>query len=449
MNVTLITNPIKFPKFLEFKEFGDFFFDGKEIYFNTGFTPDYSYGDNYAEIPDVYSSAFKLGKELHKHKVTSITFKEQSGSKNVDQQFILGLHQGQWEFVKDFKFPELFQIKNTVLDDKEYKEVESLSQAMFYSRNFLMLPPNYYSEDLKEIIQKRFKSYKNVTTKVFDEKQMAKMGLNGCLDVNRGAKKPPYFIEITIPAKKKMTKRVCLVGKCLYDIGGLAIKDAQGQTEMYIDKGGASTTLGIADYLAQHPLDETEVVVMIAAVRNEVSDTSYYNGEVIKVGSADKNLSKDVLIANTDAEGRITLADKLVYAQKNYPGSLLIDVATLTGASIRSHGNDCGSVFVNDKALKDQLEVIFASQSEIAEVFPYRKRLGEWFKVEEKTADLRNIPNYPEATFAGHQTAAEFLRTFVKDHKHVHLDLAGPVIDKKGNATGYGIRSLIQFLKGV
>jgi leucyl aminopeptidase len=309
-----------------------------------------------------------------------------------------------------------------------------------------MLPNQFEPVSLAKKISKEFdNTIANI--EIMDCEEMIEQKLLACVAVNNGSKKEPQFITITIPATIKSEQNLVVVGKCLYDVGGLALKDAPGQREMYIDKGGAATALGLAVYFAQFPLPDKNLVFLIPAVRNEVSDTSYTNGSVIPVGLCYPDLGKNVEIGNTDAEGRLTLADAVAWGQVKYKAKQIITLATLTGASLRAHGNGVASIFYNRNDTKDKIMSSFVQHQEQAEFFPYRVRYVGLLKPDNGVAALSNISSFGQ--IAGHHTAAEFVRKFIADDVDLtHVDFAGPVIDKKGVATGYGVRSLVGFLEG-
>lgn len=433
------------PKSVTLEKFGQTFFTGQTVFVNTDFQPNLEYGDPYAELADYYTLGLNIGLSLEKHKqITDLELALNGLNKKELTDFSLGLLQAKWKYSATLEQPELWNIE-VDLEAKEMAKLLTFSQAMFFGRNFLMLPPQFNPVDFEKMLTKRWKN-ENLAMQILDQKAMEKAGLKACLEVNRASKAEPRFFEITIDSAKKAKQTVVIVGKCLYDVGGMALKPADGQRDMYIDKGGAATSIILADYLSKYPLEDTKIVILIPAVRNEISAEAYYNGEIIEVGTSDKDLKKDIEIGNTDAEGRLTLADAVAYAQVHFSGSPIITLATLTGASMRSHGSSVGSFFSNSNELLTKMQNCFIQNGEQAEFFPFRKRYTELLKCKTEVTEYSNIASKAEG---GHHTGAEFVRLFLKPGaKLIHGDIAGPVVDSKGKATGYAARSLLDFLGG-
>ncbi len=432
----------------EFKQllekFGEYFFDGEKVYINTEFKSLKNTADPYAEVANWYEVGENISKDLCKYKIGEFVIDlEIDQSSKFD--LALGLYQGVWEYDQEMKNEWKLKVDGG-FDKLTEQKLLTQTKGMYLCKNFVMLPNQFLPTDFSEIIRAEFaNSIANI--EVMNEGEMRENGLLACLSVNNGSKKQPQFITIQIHAKQKVTDNIVVVGKCLYDVGGLALKGAEGQREMYIDKGGAATALGMAKYFAEFPLEDKNLIFLLPAVRNEVSDTSYLNGEVITVGGSSQELKKNVEIGNTDAEGRLTLADAVVWGQVKYNAKEIVTIATLTGASLRSHGNAVGSIFCNRLGTKEKAENSFVKHSEQAEVFPFRVRYSDILVPDNGVAEMSNISNLGQV--AGHHSAAEFVRKFITDDVDLtHVDMAGPVIDKKGVATGYGVRSLIGLLEG-
>ena len=278
---------------------------------------------------------------------------------------------------------------------------------------------------------------------VLDEKAIAAAGLGGLLGVNRGSTQPPRFIQITYsPPTPKAT--LAFVGKGItFDSGGLSLKTAQGMTTMKDDMGGAAAILGALSVLpAAAP--RVEVRAYIPATDNMTGGDATRVGDVLRIRNG-----KTVEVLNTDAEGRLVLADGLSMASESSPDAI-VDVATLTGAIEAALGTSVAGLFGTDDAFNAQ--VIAAAERSGERVWPmplvddYRSQLDS------DVADLKNIGKPAKA---GAVIAALFLREFVAgDVPWVHLDIAGTAWSDSDDAetgkggTGWGVRLLVELARG-
>jgi len=283
----------------------------------------------------------------------------------------------------------------------------------------------------------------NVTCKVMDHKLAAKAGFSAFLAVARGSQEEPYVIHLTYRPDNKAVKKVALVGKGVtFDSGGLSLKPAQYMESMKIDMAGAATVLGVFAIL---PLIKPDVEVhgIIAACENMPSGNAYRPGDVLTA----KN-GKSIEILNTDAEGRVTLADALSYATELKPDAI-IDLATLTGACVVALGDTYAGLWTNRTELKQQLLSAASKAGEGLVALP----LPEEYRptIESKVADLRNTATINSG---GAITASLFLQEFVNNTPWAHLDVAGPVYAERPmlpyysyGGTGFGVRTLVNFLE--
>uniref|UniRef100_A0A7S4B3P5 Cytosol aminopeptidase domain-containing protein n=2 Tax=Chrysotila carterae TaxID=13221 RepID=A0A7S4B3P5_CHRCT len=259
------------------------------------------------------------------------------------------------------------------------------------------------------------------------------------LGVSQGASEPPKFIHMTYKPSGQARKKVALIGKGLtFDSGGYNIKAGAGSMieKMKFDMGGAGAVLGAARVVAELAPDHVEAHFIIAACENMVSANAMRPGDILTASN-----NKTIEVLNTDAEGRLTLADALVYAEQLGPLDAIVDIATLTGACIVALGPDYGGMWSADDELAAKLE---AAAKETGELL-WRMPLAAEYKDQLKStiADLKNIGSGG----GGSITAALFLKEFVKDTPWAHLDIAGPVWnDKAGGATGYAVRTLSEFV---
>lgn len=272
--------------------------------------------------------------------------------------------------------------------------------------------------------------------------EMQQQGFGGVLAVGKGSAQPPQFIIIEHGHAQDDRPTICLVGKGItFDTGGISIKPAERMDDMKMDMGGAATVLGTMYVVGalQLPL---HVVGLISAAENMPSATAYKPGDIITTLSG-----KTVEVLNTDAEGRIVLADGLFYAQRYKPDAI-IDIATLTGAIMVALGSHASGMMGNDQALADRLTRAGEESGERVWQLPLWDEYRAMMKSD--IADLKNSGG----RYGGAILAAGFLSAFVGDYPWIHLDIAGTAwVDKPARsyqakgATGVGVRLLTQFLR--
>ncbi len=280
--------------------------------------------------------------------------------------------------------------------------------------------------------------------KVLTRKQIESEKLAGLMAVNRGSEWDPAFIIAEyFGSDKPAVKTIGLVGKGVtFDTGGLSIKGSNNMHYMKSDMGGAAAVLGTISAIAElkWPIN----AIAIAPITDNCVDAkSIKPGDVIDTYSG-----KTVEVINTDAEGRLILADGLSYMVKNYDVDHLIDLATLTGSSVRTFGTACAALFSNDEELEEQL---FISGLDTGEKLWSLPIWDEYF--DEMKSDIADIKNLSTRPMAGAITAAKFLQFFTHDHPSwAHLDIAGMAfgdtkLGRDKNATGYGVQLLCHFIK--
>jgi leucyl aminopeptidase len=255
---------------------------------------------------------------------------------------------------------------------------------------------------------------------------------------------PPKFIHLTYKPEGTPKKKLAIIGKGLtFDSGGLNIKGAgSGIETMKIDMGGAAATLGAAKAIAQIKPD-SEVHFISAATENMISGHAMHPGDVLTASNG-----KTIEVNNTDAEGRLTLADALVYADK-LGLDAIVDLATLTGANVVALGEDIAGLYTPDDGVASQIEKAAQTSGEKIWRMPMEEKYFEGLK--SGIADMKNTGPRP----GGAITAALFLKQFVKETPWAHIDIAGPVWTDKENgynsagATGYGVRTLVNWVLGI
>jgi leucyl aminopeptidase len=288
---------------------------------------------------------------------------------------------------------------------------------------------------------------KRAKLKVFGEVELKRMKANLILCVAAGSESKPYLIHLTLPAKSRTkVKKVVLIGKGVaYDTGGLCIKPGKSMEEMKYDMAGAAAVLGAFKAFPQIERDDIELHVIVPTTENSVSAPSVRPGDIVKSMNG-----KTVEVLNTDAEGRLILADAITYASKLQP-DIMIDLATLTGACVVALGDDYAGVFTNDLALRNQLIEAGKQAGELMWPLPLAKEYKGYIKGQ--VGDLRNIGT---GNGAGASIGALFLEEFVPPNmRWAHLDIAGPAFTSKGGdysvpgGVGYGVRTLLNFLEAL
>jgi leucyl aminopeptidase len=285
---------------------------------------------------------------------------------------------------------------------------------------------------------------KGLTVKVRDEKALAKDGFGGIVAVGQGSTRPPRLIEAVYDGGGR--RHVVLVGKGItFDSGGLSLKPNEGMLAMKTDMGGGAAVLGALRAVADLKLP-IKVTALVAAAENMPSGTAQRPGDVIHHYGG-----TTVEVLNTDAEGRLVLADAIAYADRDLKADVIIDIATLTGAMPVALGRRTAGVFCNDDELAAQLLAAADASGERA----WRMPLVEDYRValDSPTADLRNIGEPKLKLGGGSITAALFLREFAGGRPWAHFDIAGPgraeadddELSKGG--TGYGVRLLTRWLE--
>jgi len=285
-------------------------------------------------------------------------------------------------------------------------------------------------------------------TTVFSKKKITSTGLHALLAVNRGSEYTPAFIIMEYKpqnAGKKKLPKVGLVGKGVtFDTGGISIKGHMNMHYMKSDMGGAAAVLGTMELTAKLQLP-VHLIGIVPATDNCVDALAIKPGDVINSYSG-----KTIEIIDTDAEGRLILADGLAYLNKNFKPDIMLDLATLTGSSVRTFGYQCGAAFSKNEQLIEQLSAAGNTAGE--RIWP----LPIWDEYQSHMdSDVADIKNFSGRPVAGAISAAKFLEFFTNKHPHwAHLDIAGVAFgdtgfSKQKSATGYGVGLLVEFLKNL
>lgn len=282
-----------------------------------------------------------------------------------------------------------------------------------------------------------------IKTQVFDEKKLAALKMGGILGVAQGSSEPPRMILMEYRSPKAKNKKpIILVGKGLtFDAGGISIKPAAEMDRMKFDMCGGAAVIGAMQAIAQLKLP-LHVIGIVPSSENLLGSKAFKPGDILTMYSG-----KTVEVLNTDAEGRLILADALAYAQK-YKPEAIIDLATLTGHCVIALGYAGAGMMGTDSKLKSQLMDASRFSSEKIWELPMWKEFDKMIK--SHIADIKNIGGRP----AGAITAAAFLKQFVGDYPWVHLDIAGTANSEEElpytarvSATGFGVRLLVEALR--
>lgn len=283
---------------------------------------------------------------------------------------------------------------------------------------------------------------KQMKVKILDREQCQKLGMGAYLAVAQGADNPPKFIHVTYKPAKPTKKVVAIVGKGVtFDSGGLSLKPADAMMTMKCDMAGAAAVIGLfATLAAVQP--RVEVHGIVAATENMPSGKAIRPGDIVKAANG-----KTIEILNTDAEGRLTLADALHYALKLKP-TAVIDLATLTGACVVALGEEITGLMGNNSELAQKILASSRVAGEKMWEMPLERRYRPL--IESEVADLRNIAT---SRYGGSLTAGLFLQEFVDETPWIHLDIAGPAFAEKPmtsylgrGGTGHGVRTLVDYL---
>ncbi|SFE57881.1 leucyl aminopeptidase [Thermoflexibacter ruber] len=346
---------------------------------------------------------------------------------------------------KPAKFPQnvsfVFPTHLNSLTQQAIKRGVILASTQQKVFDLVNLPPNILNSlKLAEFAEEAGKAY-NFSVKVLHLEEIKAIGLGGLLAINQGSDTPPTFIIMEYKPEKQTTKKVGLVGKGVtFDTGGISIKPSEGMWQMKCDMAGAAAVIGAVEAAARLALP-VHVIGVVPATDNMLSGKAIYPGSIIKTYSG-----LSVEIEDTDAEGRVILADGLAYIKKNFEPDVIIDLATLTGACVVALGYHAAGMFTNNDELAIQLSKIGEQTGEKVWRLPLWEEYDKQIKSD--MADVKNLGGRP----AGAVTAAKFLEKFIDKHPAwVHLDIAGVAFtdnpySSARSATGYGVRLLTNFL---
>ncbi|MBI4683530.1 MAG: leucyl aminopeptidase [Nitrospirae bacterium] len=319
---------------------------------------------------------------------------------------------------------------------KQINLIKTAASATLLARDLVSTPAN---DMTPSALVKCARALKKVSVKVIEKKQAEELGMGAYLSIARGSMEPPKFIVITY--RKSNTPPIALIGKSItFDSGGISIKPAQGMEKMKYDMAGGAAVLGVMKAVSEMNLP-LHIIAILPATENLPGCNASKPGDVVKTIDG-----KTIEIISTDAEGRLALADAIGYSKRFKP-SMIIDIATLTGACSIALGNEAIAMMGNNDSLMNKMKRASEETYEKVWQMPLFDEYKDYIKSD--IADLKNSAG-PNGSLV---TSGYFLKEFAGDIPWVHLDIAGTAwIDKdrpyvpKG-ATGIGVRLLLQFLK--
>ncbi|MDI6797272.1 MAG: leucyl aminopeptidase [Desulfatibacillaceae bacterium] len=336
------------------------------------------------------------------------------------------------------------QLTDFALSSTEVKNIQTVCDAVCFARDLVndnahSITPERLAREALDMADDSLK------VKVLDEKMLKKEGLSLMAAVGQGSVYPPRLMVMEYSGAGPKAKKIALIGKGVtFDSGGLNLKSNEGMLTMRLDMAGAAAVLGIMKALAVLK-PAVNVVGVVGAVQNAMDAKAYFPGDVYR-----SYAGKTVEIINTDAEGRLVLADAVAYCRKNYSPERIVDFATLTGACIIALGETVAGVISNNDNLYDE---IFAAGEAVAErvwrlpLYPEHKKA-----MKSDIADLRNLAKFKRG-YAGTITGGAFIAEFVEDTPWAHIDIAGTAFNESSArgevpkfATGFGVRLALKWL---
>jgi leucyl aminopeptidase len=393
-------------------------------------------------------------------KLNSTSFKSASiKCKDNLSAYIEGFELGNYSFnmYKSKKEDEKEEDKNIYIEvskidkktQKEFEEAVAVCESVNLVRDFVNTTPDDFYPAIMAKKAVEIASENGLKCKIYDEEYLEENGMGAMSAVARASRHTPRLIHLTYKPKKEAKKKVVLVGKGLtYDSGGLSLKPSDFMVSMKCDKSGGCAVLGIMDALSKLDLP-IEVHGIVGAVENMIGGDAYKPDDVLVARNG-----KTIEVRNTDAEGRLVLADCLCYAQEEIKNiDYIIDYATLTGACVVGVGQYTSGVMGNNEELKESIIKSANSSGELATKLDFNRYLKKAIKSE--IADICNIAN---TRYGGAITAGLFLESFIEDkykQNWAHVDIAGPAYVEKPwgynpyGGSGAGVRMTIDFLKAL
>lgn len=407
------------------------------------------------KLRGVFSKAAQKVRDLHlKNFAASLDFgtldlTEENMAEAATEGVLLGLYRfTPYKTKETDKTPEVKEFTLLAENPKAVKVVrdsarraETIAGGVYLTRDLVSAPANEMTPTIIADRAKKMAEKRPIDIKVFDENYMKRLGMNALLGVARGSAEPAKFIIMDYAGGKKGAKPIVLVGKGItFDSGGISIKPSANMDEMKSDMAGGAAVIGAMQAITDLKIP-LNVVGIVPATENLPGGKAYKPGDILKSLSG-----TTIEVKNTDAEGRLILADALAYADR-YKPEAIIDLATLTGACIIALGDHLIGMMGTDEKLKSRVKEAADRTGDYVWELPLWPDYDEMLKSD--VADVQNVGGRPAGTI----TAGLFLKKFVGDYPWVHLDIAGPALLTKGKpyipkgASGVGVRLLVQFLR--
>jgi leucyl aminopeptidase len=369
---------------------------------------------------------------------------------NFIGHFLHGLKLKSYEFnlYKSKKVTKLISInvigKKNKYTIKNELRFEAIEKGTFFARDLVSEPPNVLNP--KEYVNRLLKLRKlGIKVTVYNEGQLNKLGMHSLLGVGKGSVNESFLVTLEWSGNKKDKKApLSFVGKGVcFDTGGISLKPAKFMEEMKYDMAGSAVVAGLIQALATRKA-KVNAVGVVGLVENMPGGNAQRPGDIVKAYNG-----KTIEVLNTDAEGRLVLADALSFTEAKFKPRFMIDLATLTGAIIMALGEEYAGLFSNNDDLSNKIFKVGEKTKEKVWRLPLHNNYDKL--INSPIADMQNI-NYSGG--AGSITAAQFLQRFVTSKTPwVHLDIAGMAFSKKaanlnpGGATGFGVRLLNQLIE--
>lgn len=373
-------------------------------------------------------------------------------TKDVVSNMALGCLLKSWRFEKYFttkKPEELFSLKKVTFltpdaeaCEKAFEPLKNITDGVFLTRKVVTEPGNVITpESLAQVAETLKKE--GIIVETLEEKEMKVLGMNALLGVGQGSVHPSKLVVMRWEGGTKGEAPLAFIGKGVtFDTGGISIKPAQNMEDMKYDMGGAAVVMGLMKTLALRKA-KVNAVGVVGIVENMPSGTAQRPGDVVKSMSG-----QTIEVINTDAEGRLVLADALWYTQDRFKPKLMIDLATLTGAIVVALGTERAGLFASDDELGKKLMTAGEKVNELL----WNQPLDESYDLD-INSDIADMKNISGGRGAGAITAAKFLQRFTNKLPWAHLDIAGvawttkDLVSCSKGATGFGVRLLNRFVE--
>lgn len=448
--------------------------ESNQVFVGVSFESEAKFFDPFNKV-DFFSLGASLVSSLAKTKITDLYLEFADPEIGLDQKklssFILGMHQASWNFdkfldTKKAKTKELTIRLNpefeNLISPQKLQEIEIINTNLNLVRSLVDgIPEDINPQSIIKFIKHNLGDKSNLSLEIWDSSDLEKNKFNSVLFVGRASRYQPSLVHVTLKPRGEVKHKIVLVGKGVtYDSGGLDIKTDGHMKTMKMDMAGSATMFGVIKTLAEIGLEHTEVHWISAFAENMVAQNSYKSDDIITSYSG-----QTIEINNTDAEGRLLLADCLTLATTVDP-DYIIDAATLTGACVVAVSERYTALMSNDQQLSDSLFASFVDQNEHAAQVILPEVLRE--EVHGNISDLINTSKIGRQ--AGHITASLFLSHFVdqklfrnpdlkietpKTYSWAHLDIAGSAMNNKKNnieyngATAQSVRSLVNWVRDI